>query len=214
MGTADGSNFYKMSMNLEFEVLQPGWYTVGVDDAPYSNYPAPSDNANFNLHIYSAQTPVHFYDGQNVVSTTQDAEFIAADTTPITDDGVDATDFDPNAGGEGGEVCTAAGCTGGGITGPGDSTPDSSIEDDSAPADSSADSTVDSGTCTDVSTFKDSYGDSCAWYDSQPGDCGKYDSTNAADGKSMEDCCACGGGQSAVEETTPEPAAGGDSSPG
>jgi hypothetical protein len=44
----------------------------------------------------------------------------------------------------------------------------------------------------------DPYGDDCAWYDSNPSGCGKYDD---ADFRSNEMCCTCGGGVNPTQPT-------------
>lgn len=117
-GTAVADNLYFMSNNVEVESLTSGWYTVGIDSNPYGNVGPPSDESNFNLHVYSAYSHVHFYDGDTVVSQEQDSEYVAPDPTPITDDGVEP--IDPADTTDDGEECTAAGCDGGGVVGPDD----------------------------------------------------------------------------------------------
>ena len=44
--------------------------------------------------------------------------------------------------------------------------------------------------CKNDATFKDSYGDGCEWYETDPDNCGRYGEGSWAA------CCACGGGYS------------------
>lgn len=59
-------NSYYMSMNIDFGILEPGLYSVGILGAD-SNVPA----QDFNMHAYSSSSPVHFFDENNNQLSTQ-----------------------------------------------------------------------------------------------------------------------------------------------
>lgn len=64
-------NTWYMSQNLEFESLEAGWYTIGLRAADGSG------DADYNVHVYSSDSPVHLYEGENQVTTEKPNEYVA-----------------------------------------------------------------------------------------------------------------------------------------
>ena len=102
-------------------------------------------------------------------------------------------------------ACEAAG--GGACAAPGWDD-DDGYDDDDAPCD------YDPGSCVDDRTTTDSFGDDCAWYECNQGECGAYDDRDFA---ARDQCCACGGGHarpSASDDDTKKPSASDDGGDG
>ena len=102
-------------------------------------------------------------------------------------------------------ACEAAG--GGACAAPGWDD-DDGYDDDGAPCD------YDPGSCVDDRTTTDAFGDDCAWYTCNQGECGDYDDGDFA---ARDQCCACGGGTlapSASDDDTKKPSASDDGGDG
>ena len=102
-------------------------------------------------------------------------------------------------------ACEAAG--GGACAAPGWDD-DDGYDDDGAPCD------YDPGSCVDDRTTTDAFGDDCAWYACNRGECGAYDDGDFA---ARDQCCACGGGTlapSASDDDTKTPSAADDGGDG
>lgn len=50
-------------MSVDFESLEPGYYTVLVDPEHGWGIFGAQEGSSYNLHAYSSDTPVHFYSG-------------------------------------------------------------------------------------------------------------------------------------------------------
>ena len=103
-------------------------------------------------------------------------------------------------------ACEAAG--GGACAAPGWDDDDGYDDDDDAPCD------YDPGSCVDDRTTTDAFGDDCAWYTCNQGECGDYDDGDFA---ARDQCCACGGGTlapSASDDDTKKPSASDDGGDG
>ena len=85
---------------------------------------------------------------------------------------------------------------------------DGGYDDDDAPCD------YDPGACVDDRTTTDAFGDDCAWYACNQGECGAYDDGDFA---ARDQCCACGGGTlapSSYDDATKKPSASDDGGDG
>ena len=102
-------------------------------------------------------------------------------------------------------ACEAAG---GGACDTGWDDDDGYDDDDDAPCD------YDPGSCVDDRTTTDAFGDDCAWYACNRGECGAYDDGDFA---ARDQCCACGGGTlapSSYDDATKKPSASDDGGDG
>jgi hypothetical protein len=200
---AQADNQHFMSKNIEMD-LQPGTYSVGVSWLQGS---VPQD---FNLHIYSSASHIHFEDDNGrQVSTVQNVEYLGPEVaapqpdpvtpTPgpgpspapaVSGDCTDGTGTD-----NGGDGCSWYGSNVG-ACGAYDTNLFAATRDCCACGGGYGDSQPPAPTppgpsagCTS-GTGTDSGGDSCDWYASNADSCGAYDTnTFSAD----EQCCACGG---------------------
>ena len=75
-----------MSSNLIFDNLAEGWHSIGIK--AMSNMPNIGDT-DFNVHVYSSETPVHIYNGETLASTQRQGEYVepnAPALPEVTDD--------------------------------------------------------------------------------------------------------------------------------
>lgn len=67
-----------MSQVLNLGVLPEGWYSVGVKASS-------SFDANFNMHAYSYDSPIHFHTNGNQVSTELYNMYVEPNAGEMTD---------------------------------------------------------------------------------------------------------------------------------
>lgn len=148
MKSSQGGTGYKMAPNLVFESLDEGWYSVGIKGMWNA---ANADDTDFNVHVYSADSAVHLYDGDNQVSTLRTADYVPADLPALTD-------ADPQPGVD---------------PGPADPTPPVGPNITASVSSDSESESAGGGSCVDGSG-RDAGGDTCAWYTANPYGCGMY----------------------------------------
>ena len=144
MKSSQVSQSYLMSGNLIFDSLDEGWYSIGIKGM--WNSPSLGDT-DYNIQVYSRDSPVHIYNGQDVASTQRTGEYVEPNAPALTDSN-DAGSGGSSGGGSSGGGGGSSGGSSGGSGG---------------------------GSCTD-GTLTDFYGDGCApWYNDYPQTCGWYD---------------------------------------
>lgn len=162
-----------------------GWYTIKIDtDAYGSATDPPMAGTNYNIHVYSAKSHIHIYEGNYQVSSVQDAEYVEPGLI-VGDDDAEILDESTEIVNDSGETCTAAGCV----------STDSGDNGGVVPS---------GGECVD-STKKDSYDWGCDLYALNT----EYCYWEEAGFIAKDECCACGGGNvdSAAEVCEDDPTA-------
>ena len=91
-GDVENSGFVSQSMmsfNLVLDDLDEGWHSVGIK--AMSNSPN-LGKTDFNVQVYSSESPVHIYDGDALASTQRMGEYVepnAPALPEVVDDGYD-----------------------------------------------------------------------------------------------------------------------------
>ena len=194
--TDDGGGFACVACAAEESLT--AWY-VAVSNTEYTCDPATypiyvnKDGVPTTAHVFKHPACSYGY-GTRAGATGGAASWV---TQRCADDGTiwEASDC----------ACEAAG---GGACDTGWDDDDGYDDDDDAPCD------YDPGSCVDDRTTTDAFGDDCAWYACNRGECGAYDDGDFA---ARDQCCACGGGTlapSSYDDATKKPSASDDGGDG
>lgn len=79
-----------MSANVVLEDLAPGSYSVGVKG--YFNEAGDAD-ADFSMHVYSSNSPVHFFEGSSIISEQTSGDYVAPAALAVCVDGSGQDDY-------------------------------------------------------------------------------------------------------------------------